>query len=132
MSYQLHEENDNIEIDKKSDLRHATEKFNSNNGKTPNFPNLSKIQHKEIPKKIHLSWKDKNVLNSNYQLIKKGAKNLEILNPEWDIQVYDDEDINQTLRDSIGLQNWNLIKDRKITEKTDLWRLIKIYKEGGL
>ena len=96
------------------------------------FPNLSKIQQKQIPKKIHLSWKDKNVLNSNYQLIKKGAKNLEILNPEWDIQVYDDEDINRTLRDSIGLENWNLIKDRKITEKTDLWRLIKTYKEGGL
>lgn len=31
MSYQLHEENDNTEIDKKSDLRHATEKFNNNN-----------------------------------------------------------------------------------------------------
>ena len=101
-------------------------------GDAVHFPNLSKMQHKEIPKKIHLSWKDKNVLGSNHQLIKKGAKNLEILNPDWDIHVYDDEDINRTLRDSIGLQNWNLIKDRKITEKTDLWRLIKIYKEGGL
>jgi mannosyltransferase OCH1-like enzyme len=128
MSYQLHEENDNIEIDKKSDLRHAKEKFSSE----IIFPNLSKIKHKQIPKKIHLSWKDKNVLDSDHQLIKKGAKNLEILNPDWDIKVYDDEDINRTLRDSIGLQNWNLIKDRKITEKTDLWRLIKTYKEGGL
>lgn len=128
MSYQLHEENDNTEIDKKSDLRHATEKFFSE----IIFPNLSKIKHKQIPKKIHLSWKDKNILDSNYQLIKKGVKNLETLNPDWDIKVYDDEDINRTLRDSIGLENWNLIKDRKITEKTDLWRLIKIYKEGGL
>ena len=128
MSYQLHEENDNTEIDEKSDLRHAKEKFSSE----IIFPNLSKIKHKQIPKKIHLSWKDKNILDSNHQLIKKGAKNLETLNPGWDIKVYDDEDINRTLRDSIGLQNWNLIKDRKITEKTDLWRLIKTYKEGGL
>ncbi len=31
MSYQLHEENNNAEADKKSDLRHATEKFSVNN-----------------------------------------------------------------------------------------------------
>ena len=96
------------------------------------FPALQEISSKQIPKKIHLSWKDKNVLNSNHSLIKKGAKNLELLNPEWDIEVYDDEDINKLLRDTIGRSNWDLIKDRKITEKTDLWRLIKTYQEGGL
>jgi GR25 family glycosyltransferase involved in LPS biosynthesis len=107
--------------------------------KTPHFPNsdnsfpaLQEISSKQIPKKIHLSWKNKNVLDSNYSLIKKGVKNLELLNPEWDIEVYDDEDINKLLRDTIGKSNWDLIKDRKITEKTDLWRLIKTYKEGGL
>jgi len=96
------------------------------------FPNLRPISSNQIPKKIHLSWKNKNVLDSNYELIRKGAKNLELLNPDWDVQVYDDEDVNRLLRDSIGRDNWNLIKDRKITEKTDLWRLIKTYKEGGL
>ena len=96
------------------------------------FPRLSLINHKQIPKKIHLSWKNKNVLNSNYSLIKKGAKNLELLNPDWDIEVNDDEDVNRYIRDNIGKSSWELIKDRKITEKTDLWRLLKIYKEGGL
>ena len=96
------------------------------------FPNLQTISSNQIPKKIHLSWKNKNVLDSNYELIRKGAKNLELLNPDWDVQVYDDEDVNRLLRDSIGRDNWNLIKDRKITEKTDLWRLLKTYKEGGL
>lgn len=96
------------------------------------FPRLAPISKKEIPKKIHLSWKNKNILDSNYSLIKKGAKNLELLNPGWDIQVYDDEDIDRLLRDSIGRDNWDLIKDRKITEKTDLWRLVKTYQEGGL
>jgi GR25 family glycosyltransferase involved in LPS biosynthesis len=96
------------------------------------FPLLKEVSNKQIPKKIHLSWKNKNILDSEYELIKKGAKNLELLNPDWDIEVYDDEDINRLLRDSIGRDNWNLIKDRKITEKTDLWRLLKTYKEGGL
>lgn len=96
------------------------------------FPFIKKIESNEITKKIHLSWRDKNVLNSDYSLIKRGAKNLELLNPDWDIEVYDDEDINRLLRDSIGVDNWNLIKDKKITEKTDLWRLIKTYQEGGL
>ena len=96
------------------------------------FPNLKPISSNQIPKKIHLSWKNKNVLDSSYELIRKGAKNLELLNPDWDVQVYDDEDVNRLLRDSIGRDNWNLIKDRKITEKTDLWRLLKTYKEGGL
>lgn len=96
------------------------------------FPALQKISNKQIPKKIHLSWKNKNVLDSNYSLIKNGAKNLELLNPGWDIMVYDNEDINRLLRDSIGKDNWALIKDKKITEKTDLWRLIKTYQEGGM
>lgn len=96
------------------------------------FPNLQTISSNQIPKKIHLSWKNKNVLDSHYELIRKGAKNLELLNPDWDVQVYDDEDVNRLLRDSIGRDNWNLIKDKKITEKTDLWRLLKTYKEGGL
>ena len=96
------------------------------------FPRLMSISKKEIPKKIHLSWKNKNVLDSNYSLIRKGAKNLELLNSGWDIEVNDDEDVNRYIRDNIGKSSWQLIKDRKITEKTDLWRLLKIYKEGGL
>ena len=55
-----------------------------------------------------------------------------LLNPGWEIEVYDDEDINKLLRDTIGRGNWDLIKNRKITEKTDLWRLLKTYQEGGL
>lgn len=101
-------------------------------GKQVSFPSLRGISNKKIPKKIHLSWKNKNVLNSNHSLIKKGAKNLQLLNPDWDIEVHDDEDINKLLRDTIGRSDWDLIKDRKITEKTDLWRLIKTYQEGGL
>jgi GR25 family glycosyltransferase involved in LPS biosynthesis len=101
-------------------------------GSNYEFPKIKTISNKEIPKKIHLSWRNKNVLDSDYELIKKGAKNLQILNPDWDIEVYDDEDINKCLRDSLNSDDWELIKNKKITEKTDLWRLLKTYKEGGL
>jgi GR25 family glycosyltransferase involved in LPS biosynthesis len=130
MTRQIHEEDDNTEIDKKSDLRFAKEKFDSD--ERISFPRLAPISKKEIPKKIHLSWKDKNILSSSFKMIKKGAKNLETLNPEWDIEVSDDEDVNKYIRDNIGKSSWELIKDKKITEKTDLWRLLKVYKEGGM
>ena len=44
ISYQLHEENDNAEIDKKSDLRHAKEKFSI------------KHQHQQPHYKLKLIW----------------------------------------------------------------------------
>lgn len=102
------------------------------NGYSYEFPKIKTISSKEIPKKIHLSWRNKNILDSDYELIKKGAKNLQILNSDWDIEVYDDEDINKCLRDSLSRDDWELIKNKKITEKTDLWRLLKTYNEGGL
>lgn len=122
----LYKEGNNINLNKlkKSILGEKIEETD--------FPNLISISNKQIPKKIHLSWKNKDVLDLNYSLIQKGAKNLELLNPDWDIEVNDDEDVNRYIRDNIGKSSWELIKDRKITEKTDLWRLLKIYKEGGL
>ena len=132
----LYYEGNNINLEnlKKSILSSLSEEIIEidTSGEIDDFPFIKKIESTEIPKKIHLSWRDKNVLNSDYSLIKKGAKNLELLNPGWDVIVYDDEDINRLLRDSIGKDNWELIKDKKITEKTDLWRLIKTYQEGGL
>ena len=122
----LYEDGNNINLNK---LKNS---ILEKNIEEVNFPNLINISSKQIPKKIHLSWKNKNVLDSNYSLIKKGAKNLELLNPDWDIKVNDDEDVNRYIRDNISKSNWELIKNRKITEKTDLWRLLKIYKEGGL
>ena len=95
-------------------------------------PFVKNISDKYIPKQIHLSWVDKKILDSNCELIKKGVKKLQTLNPDWDIEVSDDEDINKFIRDNIGKTSWELIKNKKMTEKTDLWRLLKIYKEGGL
>ena len=97
-----------------------------------NFPFIKNLSNKSITKKIHLSWKNKNILDSDSYLISNGVGRLQELNPDWEIEVSDDEDVNKLLRDSIGLEHWNLIKDKKIVERTDLWRLLKIHQEGGL
>jgi len=96
------------------------------------FPFLRELKSKKITNKIHISWKDENVITSNQPLIQKGIANLLKLNTGWEMEIYNDEDIDKMLRDSISLEDWDLIKNKKITEKTDLWRLLKTYQEGGL
>jgi pyruvyltransferase len=122
----LYEDGNNINLNK---LKNS---ILGKNIEEVDFPNLINISNKQIPKKIHLSWKNKNILDSDSYLISNGVGRLQKLNPGWDIQVSDDEDVDKFLRDSIGLDHWNLIKDKKIVEKTDLWRLLKIHQEGGL
>lgn len=87
-----------------------------------------------IPKKIHISWKEKNVLNlcNKYSILQNGICNLKKMNPEWEFIIYDDYDIDEYLKINLELSDYNLIKDKKIVEKTDLWRLLIIYNIGGM
>lgn len=84
-----------------------------------------------IPKLIHVSWKDKSVINNSSYLIQNGLKKLIELNPDWEFTIYDDEDVDTYLKNVLG-QDYKLYKDAKIIEKLDIWRLFKIYNEGGL
>lgn len=85
-----------------------------------------------IEKKIHISWKNKDVINKNFNIIKHGILKLKLLNPDYEFKIYDDDDIEQYLKLKLSEEDYNLIKNRKIVEKTDLWRLLIIYDEGGL
>jgi hypothetical protein len=85
-----------------------------------------------IEKKIHISWKNKNILHTNYSIIQNGIMCLKRLNPDYDFQIYDDYDIEQYLQENLSSQDYSLIQTKKIVEKTDLWRLLKIYLEGGV
>jgi mannosyltransferase OCH1-like enzyme len=85
-----------------------------------------------IPKVIHVAWKDKKVIDSDSPLIVNGLKNLIALNPDWEVKVYDDTDIDQYLKECLNPDDYELIKDKHIVEKSDLWRLIKLYHEGGM
>ena len=88
-------------------------------------------KYEMIPKIIHTTWKTKDILNSNSILVQNGLKKLSELNPGWELRVYDDNDIDQYLIHNLGT-DYDLIKDDHIVAKSDLWRLIKMYLEGGL
>jgi len=91
------------------------------------FKNLGPIE-----KKIHVSWKNKDILDLDFSIIKNGIYNLKNLNPEYSFEISDDNDINEYLKNNLSKEDYKLIQDRHIVEKTDLWRLLKIYNEGGI
>ena len=82
-----------------------------------------------IPKIVHTTWSTKDILNSNSILIQNGLKKIIELNPDWEVRVYDDYDIEQYLKEKLGL-DYDLVKDDHIVAKSDIWRLLKIYIEG--
>jgi len=86
----------------------------------------------EIPKVIHISWKSKNVLNSQNPMILNGIGNMKNINPEYDLQISDDADVENYIKSHISTFDYNNIKNKHIVEKVDLWRLLKMYYEGGV
>ena len=109
--------------------------------KNPNYESLildeaylKHLQHnfQPIPKIIHLSYYTTNIWNATDPLYVYGIQNLRKLNPEWIIDFSLDEDVENYLKEKLSMLDYNLIKNRHIVEKTDLWRNLKMYHEGGL
>lgn len=115
-------------------VKQISENFNNKDDNKKEIIRLNNIFRKygKIEKKIHVTWKDKNILNLDFSIIKNGIKKLKDLNPEYNFTIYDDNDIEEYIKKKISKSDYNLIKDCKIVEKTDLWRLLKIYYEGGV
>jgi len=88
--------------------------------------------HESIPKVLHVSWKNKDILSSNSPLILNGLKNFEKINPDWKIEISNNKKVDNYIKKNVSPKHYNLIKDKKIVQKTDLWRLLKICNEGGL
>jgi mannosyltransferase OCH1-like enzyme len=85
-----------------------------------------------IPKIVHLSWKTKDLLDSDSPLVQEGMKKLVELNPDWKVTIYDDDEVDEYLKDRLEPKLYALIADKHIVQKTDLWRLVKLFIEGGL
>ena len=85
-----------------------------------------------IPKIIHITWKSKDILTSTSPLAVHGVQNLIKLNPDWDIQFSDDSQVDSYLQEHLAAPEYALIRDFHIVAKTDVWRLLKIYREGGV
>lgn len=86
----------------------------------------------QIPKTVHLSWKTKDLLNSDAPIIINGMRRLAELNPDWHIQISDDQEVDEYLQKKLEPAEYALVKDIGVVPKTDIWRLIKMYFEGGL
>lgn len=94
--------------------------------------NILFSSYNNIEKKIHVTWKNKNIINEDYNIIKNGILKLKNLNPNYEFSIYDNNDIDQYLEKHISKEDYELIKNKKIVEKVDLWRLLIIYNEGGI
>jgi mannosyltransferase OCH1-like enzyme len=89
-------------------------------------------KHGSIPKTIYVSWKTKDILENQSPVILNGVANLKLLNPDYILEISDDNDIETYLKEHLKTWDYIKIKNKKIVEKVDLWRLLKIYNEGGI
>jgi len=85
-----------------------------------------------IPKIIHACWKSVDILTSTHVFPKNTIQRFAELSPTWKLEISTDSAIDAYLRSNLDATDYNLVKDRHIVEKSDLWRLIKLYNEGGL
>jgi hypothetical protein len=86
-----------------------------------------------IPKKLYVSWVRKfDVRKHKSALIQQGLQSFVAHNPDWEVEVMDNHDVDSDLRKYLDSIAWESMKDRHIVEKIDLWRLLVIYHRGGM
>ena len=91
---------------------------------------ISKFQ--SVPKTVHLAWKNKDIWSNESPLILNGIANMKLINPDYKFQIHDDNDIDKYLLENLDEDDYKRIEGKHIVEKCDLWRLLKIYNEGGI
>ena len=85
-----------------------------------------------IEKNIHISWKTNDIFDMDFHIVKHGVGALKRLNPEYNFQISDNQEVEDYIKKHIPSEDYELIKNKHIVEKVDLWRLLKIYHEGGV
>jgi len=85
-----------------------------------------------IPRKIHISWKTKDLLQSESRFVRNCIGRLVQLSPNWTVEISDDDDLDDYLRVKLDASDYSRLKDCHPVVKSDVWRLIKLYEEGGL
>jgi hypothetical protein len=54
------------------------------------------------------------------------------LSPSWKFNLSTDKDIDDFLKSRLDKSDYSLIENCHVVEKSDIWRLMKLYEEGGL
>lgn len=89
-------------------------------------------QNAIIEKKIHMTWKNKDILDLNYNIVEHGVRKMRDLNPDYTFELSNDNDVDTYLKQHLENEDYNRISSRHIVEQSDLWRLLKMYNEGGV
>jgi len=85
-----------------------------------------------IPKTVHLSWVDDSVFTSDHPFPRNTIQKMIELSSTWRFELSTDDDINDFLKNRLDKNDYDLIENCHIVEKSDVWRLIKLYEEGGI
>lgn len=82
-----------------------------------------------IPKVIYQTWKTKDL----HENILKIKSNIQKLNPEYEIILYDDKDIDEFIKTHFDDFVYNCYSQLNIgASKADFWRYCVLYKYGGI
>jgi len=91
-------------------------------------------QLKELPpitKKIHVTFPYPEIVNSTTDIVKYGLKQLFDFNPDWEHKVWLDDEVDAYLKGHLAVEDWELISKAGYAEKSDLWRMLLLFCEGG-
>ena len=81
----------------------------------------------EIPKRVHVRQE-----MGKIRSFSSAVRRLSLSNPCWQIQTSDESDVDSYLSTFLNPSDWELLKNKKTEEKTGVWKLLKVYREGGL
>lgn len=85
-----------------------------------------------IPKIVHVAWPTRDIANHPSPIIVNGLRNIIDMNPDWKVTIYTDAEIDQYLRNDLANSDYQSVKSVHMAAKTDIWRLYKMSREGGL
>jgi hypothetical protein len=85
-----------------------------------------------IPRQIHMTWVDRDIFDHQNPMIMNGLRNVRDLNPDWTVNIYLDHEVDEYIRQHIGIRDYALLQQRPFVERSDIWRLLKLYNEGGM
>lgn len=82
-----------------------------------------------IPKIIYQTWKSKNI-PENTQRVRDA---IQALNPEYEMVLYDDNEIDQFIKDNFSSYIYNCYSQLNIgASRADFWRYCILHKNGGV
>jgi mannosyltransferase OCH1-like enzyme len=90
------------------------------------------LQDQTIPRIVHLSWIDESIFEHESPIAKHGVQSLISLNPEWKVTLHTESQVNDYLKEELGNHVFRLLENTHIVERLDVWRLIKLFNEGGM